>query len=92
MHHHGVGDDHRGDAWGAKTRGIGEFGDGELEHLRQWLGAQWPSLSSGECRATQSRQMCPGEAHEPSAGIAKEAFSSRWDASTLCEEGGHIGL
>ena len=46
--------------------GIGGFGGGLLEHLRQWLGAQWPDLSPWASRAVQSRQARPEEAQESS--------------------------
>ena len=31
----------------AKRGGIGGFGGGALEHLRQWLGSQWPGPALG---------------------------------------------
>ena len=52
---------------------MGNFGDGWLEHLRQWLGTQWAGLSPWECRAAQSRQARPEEAQEPGWGAAKGA-------------------
>ncbi len=50
---------------------VGGFGGGSLEQPRQWLGAWWAGLSPWECRAAQSRQARPEEAHEPSWGTAK---------------------
>ena len=46
-------------------------GGGQLEHPRQWLGAQWAGLSPRECRAAQSRQERPEEVQRPSWGAAK---------------------
>ena len=40
---------------------IGGFGGGWKEHLRQWLGTQWPGLSPWVPRAAQSRQARPEE-------------------------------
>ena len=43
-----------------RDSGVGNFGGGRLEHPRQWLGAQWPSLPPWECRAAQSCPEPPG--------------------------------
>ena len=40
---------------------IGNSGGGELEHPRQWLGAQWAGLSPWECPTASSRQGRPCE-------------------------------
>ena len=49
----------------------GDSGGGDLEHPRQWLGAQWPSLSPWAHCAVQSRQARPEQAQEPSSGTGK---------------------
>ena len=54
-----------------KGGGIGGFGGGWLEHLRQWLGAQWPGLSPWLSRAARSRQGRRGEAQEPSSALPR---------------------
>ena len=58
--------------------GIGGVGGGmlELDHPRQWLGAQWPGVPPRECtppRAT--RQARPEEAQRASWGRAKGGAS-----------------
>ena len=45
-----------------------------LEHLRQWLGAQRPSLSIWLSVAAWSRQARPEQVQEPTSGTAKEAL------------------
>eukprot|EP00964_Phaeocystis_antarctica_P055149 scaffold32422_cov40-Phaeocystis_antarctica.AAC.1 len=35
-------------AWMVKRRGIGDFGGGQLEHPRWWLGAPWSGVGSVE--------------------------------------------
>ena len=44
---------------------------GELEHPRQWLGAQWPGFFCWVSCAAQSRQARPEEAQEPKPATAE---------------------
>ncbi len=52
---------------------IGNFGGGELEDPRQWLGDQWAGLSPWECPTAPTRQGRPEGAREPSWGPAETA-------------------
>ena len=56
----------------AKGGGIGDSIEAASSSTRGSGGAPGarPSLAAWECRATQSRQACPDEAHEPSSGRA----------------------
>ena len=62
-----------------QERGIGDFGGGSLEHPGQWL-ARAPEAVAGrpegrplpwERQASQSCQVSPEEAREPTSGTAK---------------------
>ena len=75
--HVGEGDDQRASrgrellAQGLDRQKAGEmggFGNGALEHLKQWRGAPRGPASSWECRAARSRQARPEEAQETSWG------------------------
>ena len=57
-------------AYMVKGGEMGGLGGGELEHPRQWLGAQRPGFSP-ERRVIQSCQARPEEARGPTSGTAK---------------------
>eukprot|EP00964_Phaeocystis_antarctica_P081230 scaffold50794_cov68-Phaeocystis_antarctica.AAC.2 len=52
----------RGGAYMVRGGGIGGFGGVWLEHLRQWLGIQWPGLSPWVSRALSSGHFDPAAA------------------------------
>ena len=56
----------RRNAWIVKGSEMGDLGGGSFKHTRQWLGTQWPGVSLGVYRASQSRQARPEEAQKPS--------------------------
>ena len=61
-------------AYVGKSGRIGGFGGGWLEHLRQWLCAQWPDLSPWVSQAARSHQARPEEAQELNSSLPRRHF------------------